>query len=82
MKAVIDRVEDKIAVLLLGDESIKLNIPLSLLPDGCKEGDILNMSFERDVVGTEQAKERVSSLMEKLKKKSQGKTGMIKGPEV
>ena len=82
MKAVIDRVEDKIAVLLLEDESIKLNIPLSLLPDGCKEGDILNMSFERDVVGTEQAKERVSSLMEKLKKKSQGKTGMIKGPEV
>jgi hypothetical protein len=82
MKAVIDRVEGKIAVLLLGDESIKLNIPLSLLPDGCKEGDILNMSFERDVVGTEQAKERVSGLMDKLKKKNQGKTGMIKGPEV
>ena len=82
MKAVIDRFEGQLAVLLLGDESIKLNIPLSLLPDGCKEGDILNMSFERDVVGTEQAKERISSLMEKLKKKSQGKTGMIKGPEV
>jgi hypothetical protein len=82
MKAVIDRVEGELAVLLLGDESTKLNIPLSLLPDGCKEGDVLNMSFERDVVGTEQAKERVSGLMEKLKKKCQGKTGMIKGPEV
>jgi hypothetical protein len=82
MKAVIDRVEGEIAVLLLGDESTKLNIPLSQLPDGCKEGDVLNMSFERDVVGTEQAKERVSGLMEKLKKKCQGKTGMIKGPEV
>ena len=81
MKATIDRVEDKIAVLLLGDESIKLNIPLSLLPDGCKEGDILNMSFERDVVGTEQAKERVSNLMEKLKKKGQGKTGIIRDPK-
>jgi hypothetical protein len=82
MKATIDRIEGKIAVLLLGDEGTKLNIPISQLPDGCKEGDILNMSFERDVVGTEQAKERVSGLMEKLKKKSQGKTGIIRGPEV
>jgi hypothetical protein len=83
MKAVIDRVEDKIAVLLLGDKGeFKINLPLSLLPDGCREGDVLNVSFERDPAATEQAKERVSGLMEKLKKKSQGKTGMIKGPEV
>jgi hypothetical protein len=79
MKAVIDRVEGEIAVLLLGDESTKLNIPLSLLPDGCREGDILTISFERDVVGTEQTKERVSGLMERLKKKGQGKTGIIRG---
>jgi hypothetical protein len=82
MKATIDRVEGKMAVLLLGDEGTKLNIPLSQLPDGCKEGDILNMSFERDFVGTEQAKERVSALMEKLKKKGQGGTGIIRGPDV
>ena len=82
MRAVIDRVEGELAVLLVGDESTKLNIPLSLLPDGCKEGDVLNISIERDVVGTEQTKERVTDLMEKLKKKGQGKTGMIKGPEV
>lgn len=81
MKATIDRIEGKIAVLLVGDESTKLNIPLSLLPEGCKEGDVLNISFERDPEATEQAKERVSGLMEKLKTKSQGKTGMIKGPE-
>ena len=81
MKAIIDRVEGKIAVLLLGDESTKLNIPLFLLPEGCKEGDLLNISFERDVVGTEQAKERVSNLMEKLKKKGQGGTGIIRDPE-
>jgi hypothetical protein len=40
----------------------------------------LNISIEREVVGTEQTKERVSNLMEKLKKKSQGKTGIIRGP--
>jgi len=82
MKAVIDRVEGELAVLLLGDKGeFKLNLPLSLLPEGCKEGDILNMSFERDPEATEQARERVSNLMEKLKKKGQGK-GIIRGPEV
>jgi hypothetical protein len=82
MKAVIDRVEGELAVLLLGDKGeFKLNIPLSLLPEGCKEGDVLSIAIERDPGATEQAKERVSDRMEKLKKKSQGKTGMIKGPE-
>jgi hypothetical protein len=81
MKAVIDRVEGEFAVLLLGDKGeFKLNIPISLLPEGCREGDLLNVSIERDVVGTEQAEERVSGLMEKLKKKGQGK-GIIRGPE-
>ena len=81
MKAVIDRVEGDLAVVLVGDESIKLNIPFSLLPEGGKEGDVLNISFERDPGATEQAKERVSGLMEKLKKKSQGKTGIILEPK-
>jgi len=80
MRAVIDRVEGELAVLLVGDESIKLNVPLSLLPVGCKEGDLLNISFERDPEATEQAKERVSGLMEKLKKKGQGKPGIIRDP--
>ena len=83
MKAVIDRFEGELAVLLLGDKGeFRLNFPLSLLPAGCREGDILNISIERDVAATEQTKERVSGLMEKLKKKSQGGTGIIRDPEV
>ena len=82
MKAVIDRVEGDLAVLLLGEKGeFKLNIPLSLLPEGCKEGDVLNISIDRDSAATDQAKERVTDLMEKLKKKGQGGTGIIKGPE-
>jgi hypothetical protein len=81
MKAVIDRVEGELAVLLQGSESIKLNLPLSQLPDGCREGDVLNVSFERDPAATEQGRERVSGLIDKLKKKSQGKTGIIRGSE-
>ena len=82
MKAVIDRFEGELAVLLLGDKGeFRLNFPLSLLPAGCKEGDILNLSIERDLAATEQTKERVTDLMEKLKKKSQGNTRIIRGPE-
>ncbi len=82
MKAVIDRVEGELAVLLLGDKGeVRLNLPLSQLPEGCREGDVLKLSFERDQAATGQAKERVSDRMEKLKKKGQGKTGIIRGPE-
>lgn len=81
MKATIDRVEGKTAVLLMGEDGkIKMNMPLVLLPVGCKEGEVLNISIERDPDATGQARERVSSLMEKLKKKEQGKTGIIQYP--
>jgi hypothetical protein len=81
MRAAIDRFEGKLAVLLVGDESMKLNIPLSLLLAASKVGDVLNITFERDPEATSLAKERVSGLMEKLKKKGQSKAGIIRGPK-
>ncbi len=76
MKAVIDRIEGKLAVVLMGEMGeFKFNILLSFLPDGCKEGDVLKISVERDLAATEQTKARVSGLMEKLKKK--GQSGII-----
>ncbi|RQW79514.1 MAG: DUF3006 domain-containing protein [Methanothrix sp.] len=81
MRAVIDRVEGEFAVLLMGEKGeIRVNFPLSLLPEGCKESDVLSIAIERDAQATDNAKERTSSLMEKLKKKSEGKTGIIQGP--
>lgn len=74
MKATIDRVEGKLAVLLIRNgESIRLNIPLILLPEGSKEGDILDINIQKDEKETETAKNRVSSLIEKLKSKSNQK---------
>lgn len=71
-KATLDRIEDKIAVLLVRpEETIKINIPLSLLPGESKEGDILDIDIKKDVYETEQAKERVSSLLDRLKNKNQ-----------
>jgi hypothetical protein len=70
-KVTLDRIEEDIALLLVRDEEkIRINIPLFLLPEGSKEGDILDIAITRDVRETEDAKERVSSLLEKLKSKN------------
>jgi hypothetical protein len=70
MKATIDRMEGTVAVLIpREDESVRVNIPVVLLPPGCREGDILTIRIERDRAATEAAQERVSGLIEKLKKR-------------
>jgi hypothetical protein len=71
IKTSLDRIEDKIAVLLIRpEETTEVSILLSLLPEGSKEGDILNIHITKDMQETEQAKERISSLLEKLKNKN------------
>jgi hypothetical protein len=71
MKVTLDRIEDGYAVLLIrDDESIEIDFPFNLLPKGCREGDILDITITRDVESTEEATKRVSDLIEKLKKKN------------
>jgi hypothetical protein len=68
MRATIDRIEGTLAVLIsLDDESVRVTMPLSLLPPGCREGDILMIGIERDTQAATDAKERVSDRIEKLK---------------
>jgi len=70
MKVTIDRIEGTVAVLISReDESVRVNVPVSLLPPGCREGDILTIRIEQDRAATEAAYERVSGLIEKLKKR-------------
>ncbi|HTX43583.1 MAG TPA: DUF3006 domain-containing protein [Methanocella sp.] len=70
MKVTLDRIEDGCAVLLVrDDEAIEINMPACLLPPGCEEGDILDVTIKKDKKSTAEAKERVSGLIEKLKKK-------------
>lgn len=72
-KVTLDRIEEGTAVLLVRDEELlKINIPLFLLPLESREGDILDITITKDTQETENAKERVSSLLEKLKNKNQG----------
>jgi hypothetical protein len=70
-KVTLDRIEEGIAVLLVrDDEKIKINISCILLPVGSKEGDILDITITKDVQEKEDAKERVTNLLEKLKSKN------------
>ncbi len=69
MKAVIDRFEGDYAVVLFGDEEIKVGIPKKLLPDDAREGSWLKVSFELDQEGTQKQKEKIQDLLDKLKSK-------------
>ena len=71
MKATVDRIENDIVVMLIRpDEKHDITIPIKYLPDGTKEGDILNLNFEIDRKETEDAQKRVGNLIEKLKNKN------------
>jgi hypothetical protein len=72
MKMTIDRMEGTAAILISRqNESVQVNVPVSLLPPGCREGDILTIRIERDLPATNAARERVSGLIEKLKSKKE-----------
>jgi hypothetical protein len=67
MKAVIDRMEGTIAVLIFPDEDqIRLNMPVALLPPGCEEGDIIDIVITRDDEATAEARRRVTTLLHNL----------------
>lgn len=69
MKVSIDRIEEGIAVLVIRDDPPgRIHLPVSLLPPGCGEGDVLTLTLDRDTAATAEAKERVLGLIEKLKK--------------
>lgn len=70
MKVSIDRIENTVAVLVMQDDpSGLIYLPVSLIPPGCREGDVLTLTLESDPAATAAAKECVSGLIEKLKKK-------------
>lgn len=67
LKVFIDRIEGDIAVLLLGDEgTIVVNIPVSWLPKGIKEGIYLQVEFRIDYDATNRARAEVQSLLDSI----------------
>ncbi|MCJ7794985.1 MAG: DUF3006 domain-containing protein [Methanoregulaceae archaeon] len=70
VRATIDRIENGIAVLILHSGSHKpVAIPSIFLPDGCREGDIVTLTLERDPAGTQQERDVIGEQVERLKKR-------------
>jgi hypothetical protein len=68
LRATIDRIESSLAVMIAqDDESVRFSLPLSLLPAGSREGDIVVIGIELDREATMAARGRVSGRIEHLK---------------
>jgi hypothetical protein len=69
VKAAIDRIEARIAVLIpREDETLRIQVPVSELPPGSREGDIVSLLIERESAATEDAKGQVADLISRLNK--------------
>ena len=72
-RAVIDRIEDGgTAVLLVGEDEHKVELPASLLPEGAEGGSHLSIDISLDEASRKEAEERVKALQEKLEKRGGG----------
>jgi hypothetical protein len=72
-RAVVDRVEDGgTAVLLAGDEELKVELPAALLPEGAEAGSHVVINVALDEASRKAAEERVKALQEKLEKRGGG----------
>lgn len=66
IKAVVDRFENEMAILLFEHLIHPVYLPKKLLPDDCQEGDILFFQILRDKSASRKARRRISGLIKKL----------------
>lgn len=62
MNWIIDRIENNIAVCEAGD--VSLDVPLSALPKGASEGDVITLAIDK--AQTENRKDKINNLMNSL----------------
>lgn len=71
--AVIDRIEENgVAVLLAGEDELKVELPVALLPEGAVGGSHLVINVALDEAARREAEDRVTALQEKLEKRGGG----------
>lgn len=71
LKMVVERIEEGTAVLLVRpDEAKEIYWPRELLPPDIREGHIIRVDLEIDRKATKKAEERVSDLIQRLKKRN------------
>jgi hypothetical protein len=70
LRAVVDRFEGELAVVLVGPEEAELVMARQHLPVGATEGAILRLRFEWDRAETEALREQMRRRLERLKQRS------------
>lgn len=67
IRAFVDRIENGVAVLLIGeDEKQKLELPISCLPTGVREGNVLTITLTIEQKATQEGRVRVNKLIDEL----------------
>ncbi len=66
MKGVVDRIVENIAVVIIEDQGVVLNIPIEDLPEGTHEGTWLTVGFSIDEGQTSDMYEKNKGLLERL----------------
>ncbi len=68
--AIVDRIEEKSAVLELVESRFLFNFPLELLPENTHEGAALELSFELRPDIEEERRKKIRNLQDKLIRRS------------
>ena len=67
VQATIDRIAGDVAVLVLNSVTPQtITLPTELLPDGCREGDIVRLTLEPDTEATRIGRERIAGTIARL----------------
>lgn len=70
--AVIDRIEEGIAILEFEDRTL-MELPARLLPEGAREGIAVRVSFTLDPEATDRFRRETEELQRRLREQSQAK---------
>ncbi len=69
LRAVIDRIEEGLAVLLVGEDEVQLDLSLDYLPSGVEEGSVLRIGFEEDRATTLALRKKMQSRIDRLRRR-------------
>ncbi len=66
MKAVVDKISDGIATVLIEEQDVVLHIPVASLPENLKEGTWLRVDFSIDHQQTQEMYEKNKQMLQQL----------------
>lgn len=64
--------EGKQTAVLVTDDGLSLNFPRALLPRGCRAGDVVSLTVERDAEETRRVADAARKVQDELKRRDGG----------